>query len=131
MECYKAWTLVLGDKGFTQVKGLNSPETFVPVAKLVSIQVFLLVVVAWGWELHQKDVNNAFLHGDLEEEVYMKLTPDFRTIGKDRVYQLHKSIFVLQQAFHNWFNKLKGSLMALLNLWWIIHYLPIIKMAFS
>ena len=72
VETYKAQFMA---KGFTQVEGLDLYETFAAVAKLVNIHVFLAVSKAKGWELHQMDVNNAFLHDDLEQEVYMRLPP--------------------------------------------------------
>jgi len=69
IEWYKARLLVHGD---TQVEGLDYTETFAPVGKLMTILVFFDVAVIQGWELHQMDVNNAFLHSDLHEEVYMR-----------------------------------------------------------
>ncbi len=56
------------------------------------------------------DVYNAFLHGDLEEEVYMKLPPDFSSCGPEYACQLRKSIYELQQASQNWFAKFATSL---------------------
>ncbi|KAL0355073.1 UNVERIFIED_CONTAM: Copia protein [Sesamum radiatum] len=64
-------------KGFNQVEGLDFNETFALVAKLVSVHVSLSVAAARGWELHQMDVNNTSLHGDVNEEVYMKLPQGF------------------------------------------------------
>lgn len=55
------------------------------------------------------DVNNAFLHSDLNKEIYMKLPPGFKVDGDDRVYQLKKSICRFRQALHNWFNKLTAT----------------------
>ena len=78
IERHKVRLVIPGDH---QVKGLDFNETFAPMAKMTSVRVFPSVAVAKGQELHQMDVNNAFLHGDLEEEVYMKLPPGF-TSGK-------------------------------------------------
>jgi len=64
IECYKARLVIRGDE---QVEGFDYHETFAPVAKIVSVRCFLAVAIARGWELHQMDVHNSFLHGDLEE----------------------------------------------------------------
>lgn len=54
-------------KGYTQVEGLDFHETFVPVAKLVTVRCALAVATKKDWEVHPMDVTNAFLNGDLEE----------------------------------------------------------------
>lgn len=97
-------------KGFTQVDELDFHETFVWVAKLVSVRVFLAVVVAKGWIFHQMDVNNAFLDGDLEEKIYMRLLPDFAPKKANQVRRLRKCIYGLRQASRNWFAKLASYL---------------------
>ncbi|KAI5327261.1 hypothetical protein L3X38_026657 [Prunus dulcis] len=60
-------------RGFTQTFGVDYKETFAPVAKMSTVRVLLSVPVNHEWPLYQMDVKNAFLHGDLEEEVYMQL----------------------------------------------------------
>jgi hypothetical protein len=58
-------------KGFTQTYGLDYTETFSLVAKLNSIRIIVSLAANLDWPLHQLDVKNAFLHGDLNETVYM------------------------------------------------------------
>jgi hypothetical protein len=60
-------------QGFTQTFGVDYKETFAPGAKMNTVHVLLSVAVNKGWLMCQMDVKNAFLHGNLEEEVYMKL----------------------------------------------------------
>lgn len=56
------------------------------MAKLVTVCTLLSMAVAIGWELHQMDVHNAFLHHDLPEEVYIKLSLDFHPSQIDKVF---------------------------------------------
>ncbi|GJT38133.1 retrovirus-related pol polyprotein from transposon RE2 [Tanacetum coccineum] len=72
LEQNKNWTI---EKLPPNKKALGCNETFAPVAKMVTVRVFLAIATAKQWELHQMDVHNAFLHGDLKEEVFRKLPP--------------------------------------------------------
>ena len=86
-------------KGYAQTYGVNYSETFLLVAKVPSIRLFISLAAIYDWVLHQLDVKNAFLHGDLHEEVYMEQPPGFVAQGESgRVCKLRKSLYGLKQS---------------------------------
>jgi len=86
-------------KGFAQKKGIDFDEIFFLVVEMTSIRTILSLVVAEDLHLEQLDVNTTFLHGDLEEEIYMQQPQGYELKGKEKlVCRLKKSLYGLKQA---------------------------------
>ena len=101
VDCLKA-SLVA--KGYTQIYGSNYYDTFSPIAKMVSIRLLFCMTTMRSWPLYQLDIKNAFLHGDLVEEVYMKQPLGFVTQGESGlVCWLRHSLYGLKQSPRAWF----------------------------
>jgi Reverse transcriptase (RNA-dependent DNA polymerase) len=98
-------------KGYTQIYGIDYEEIFSPVAKMNMVRTLISCAVNFGWNIHQLDVKNAFLHGDLKEEVYMELPPGFdneQVAGK--VYRLKRSLYGLKQSPRAWFGRFSKAM---------------------
>ena len=79
---YKARLVV---KGFGQKQGINFDEIFSPIVKMCSIRVILGLATSMNLELEQLDVKIAFLHGDLDEEIFMEQPEGFKVKGKENI----------------------------------------------
>ena len=86
-------------KGFIQRKDVDFNEIFSPVVKMSSIRTVLSLAATLDLEVEQMDVKTTFLHGDLQEEIYMKQLDSFQVEDKeDYVCRLRKSLYGLKQA---------------------------------
>ena len=98
-------------KGFTQIEGVDFDETFSPVARFESLQLLLALATLENWEIHQMDVKSAFLHGDLDEEIYMEQPQGFIVAGSEHlVCRLQKALYGLKQASRAWNLQFHGVL---------------------
>ena len=109
LERYKA---ILAAKGYTQTYGVDYQDTFAPVAKINAMRVLLSLAANFDWNLHQFDVKNAFLHGDLEEEIYMACLSGFDTYTK-KVCRLKKAPYGLKQSPRVWFGRFTKAMFSM------------------
>ena len=99
-RCHKARLVA---NGKSQQQGLDYDETFSPVVKPVTIRAVLHLALANDWEVHHLDVKNAFLHGKLEERVFMHQPPGMADPSNPHhVWKLDKALYGLKQAPRAW-----------------------------
>ncbi|MCO5610248.1 hypothetical protein L7F22_064484 [Adiantum nelumboides] len=93
-------------KGYAQTKGIDFQEVFSPVVKMTTLHALFAIVAVLDLELDRMDVHTAFLHGDVEEELYMKQPEGYVIPGKEHlVCKLNRSLYGLKQASRQWYKK--------------------------
>ena len=101
-------------QGYTQLYGLDFHDTFSPVVRASTVRIVLSIAVTRGWNIRQLDVKNAFLHGLLQEEVFMEQPPGYiDTSHPHHVCRLKKAIYGLKQAPRAWFHRFSNFLLTI------------------
>ncbi|GJU92725.1 retrovirus-related pol polyprotein from transposon TNT 1-94 [Tanacetum coccineum] len=111
VERYRARLVV---KGYAQKEGIDFNEIFSPVVRMTTIRVVLAMCATYDLHLEQLDVKTAFLHGNLEEEIYMLQPEGFEQKGKENlVCRLNKSLYGLKQAPRCWYKRFDSFIIGL------------------
>ena len=106
IEHYKARLVA---KGFTQEYGIDYEKTFALVTSISSIRALLAIATANKWDIFQMNVKNAFLNGDLSEEVYMQPLSGL-SVESNKVCHLRRALYSLKQALRAWFSKFSSTI---------------------
>jgi hypothetical protein len=99
-------------QGFSQIPGQDFVETYAPVCRQESLRASIAIAALLRMHVHQLDVVSAFLHGELEEEIYMRQPPEYDD-GSGHMWRLRKAIYGLKQAGRVWNIKLNHELSSL------------------
>jgi hypothetical protein len=105
-------------KGFHQQASIDYEETFSPMIKPITVHLVLSIAISSGWSIRQIDIQNAFLHGVLTEEVCMSQvsTPGYSNPQySNHVCCLQKAFYGLKQASWAWFSRLSNKLLDLIS----------------
>jgi hypothetical protein len=101
-------------KGYSQVEGVDFDDIFSLVAKLTSIKVLMYLATTFDLEIEKMDVKTMFLHGDLEEEIYVKQPKGFVVKGKkEQVCKLKRSLYGLKQSPRMWYQNFDINILSL------------------
>ena len=106
---YKA---ILVAKGYSQFQGVDYTETFAPVARMDSIRLVLAIAASKGWKVNHMDVKSAFVHGEIQEDIYMH-PYDFFQQDLSLVCRLNKSLYGFKQVPRAWYAKMDVFLLSI------------------
>ena len=106
VDKYKARLVV---KGYAQEYGVDYTEVFAPVARMETIRLVVALAAQKGWPIYQLDVKSAFLHGELDETVYVDQPCGYEQKGEEhKVYKLKKAFYGLKQAPRAWYSRIEA-----------------------
>jgi hypothetical protein len=96
-------------KGYVQQQGIDYTEVFAPVVRMDTVRMIVALAAQKGWTLYQLDVKSAFLHEELNEEVYVEQTKGYELENSsNKVYRLKKALYRLKQDPRAWFNRIEA-----------------------
>ena len=99
--------------GYSQVFGIDFDETYSPVIRLTSMRLLFAISAQLGLKIHQMDVNTAFLHADISEEIYIRPPEGFPLTQGMNCFRLKKALYGLKQAPREWYNNMNGFLLSI------------------
>ena len=103
----------LVSKGYSQISGIDFNDVFSPVVKHSSIRTLLSIVAMRDYELEQLDVKTAFLHGELEEDIYMNQSEGFIIPEKENlICRLKKYLYGLKQSPRQWYKRFDSFMLS-------------------
>ena len=106
VEKYKARLVA---KGYSQQYGVDYTEVFAPVARWDTIRMVIALAAQKGWNVYQLDVKSAFLHGELNEEVFVDQPQGYVKKGDElKVYKLRRALYGLKQAPRAWYSRIEA-----------------------
>jgi hypothetical protein len=101
-------------RGFSWKEGVDYDKTFSPVVSYTSIRIVMSLVSLMGWKIHQMDVKTTFLHGIIEEDVYIEQPQGFEVNGKEtHVCRIKRALYGLKQAPRAWYSRIDGYLLSM------------------
>ena len=96
-------------KGYKQEFGIDYKEVFAPIARHDTIRLVISLAEQKSWSIFQLDVKSTFLHGDLEEQVFVDQPPGYIKTGNEhKVYKLRKALYGLKQAPQVWYSRIEA-----------------------
>nr|GEZ09403.1 putative RNA-directed DNA polymerase [Tanacetum cinerariifolium] len=106
VEKYKAKLVA---RGYGQEYGVDYVEVYAPIARMDTIRMMIAIAAQKGWNIYHMDVKSAFLHGKLEEDVYVQHPQGFvKKNHEHKVYKLQKALYGLKQAPRAWFSRIEA-----------------------
>ncbi|GAA0141278.1 transmembrane signal receptor [Lithospermum erythrorhizon] len=110
LEENRTWEIVDLPKGVKPIGWVDYFNSFSHVGKVVTVRLVLAIAASKAWQIFQLHINNAFLHGYLDEDIYMLPPEGYEKDVFPQVYKLHKSLFGLKQASRKWNVKFTSTL---------------------